>query len=188
MTPMRLIPNRPVDPGARWAEDLLSPLRIEPGSVDFAPAVMRRIAAESSAPLAWALPERWSRLAWAGSLILGCASLVLLTVSVGAMIAAGDPGARALWDMLASSGQVGLQMAGHAGRLAASMLTAFLAFARGGWALIDAAAPLVRGAGSCAAVAGALSIAWSTYVFARSNQALPLAVPTSSHEIDGGVS
>lgn len=90
--------------------------------------------------------------------------------------------------MLTSSGQVGLQMAGHAGRLATSMLTVLLAFARGGWALIDAAAPLVRGAGSCAAAAGAFSIAWSTYVFTRSHQAAPLAVHTPSHEIDGGVS
>jgi len=189
---MKNLPMFPVtpgdDPGARWADALLSDLRRETLDIDVTRQVMLRLEAHRPAPAPIPLPGHWPGVAWAASIGLGCACLVLLMATLGAMVLGGDEGARAAWALVTSAGQVTWGLLGRFGQAAAAFLSASLALLRGAYSLLDTLAPVVRGAGALAAMTGALSIACSVYVFDRARRGAPIAGQRSIDPIRGGFS
>jgi hypothetical protein len=181
-----------IDPGhdleARWADEILAPLRRERLELDVAPAVMSWVEGQHR-PAGFApLPGRLPRYAWAASLILGLVCLGLLVATCGVMILGGDEGARTLLALTGSAGRMALLSAGYMLRLAQAFGAAALTLAKGAWTLIEVMAPLVRGAGFLAALAGALSIAVSSYVFANARRSAPLADQGDLQLTNGGFS
>jgi hypothetical protein len=159
---------------ALWAEATLAPLRRQSAEVDVASLVMRRIAASRPRPVASILPVRWHRPAWVMTLVLGFASVVLLTTTAVAMVANGDEGARAAMTLAATAGTLLVHGLAAAGGVLKGLFEAALAMGRGGWTLVDAASPLVRMAGVVAAFAGAMSIGFSAIVVSRAQRHAPI--------------
>lgn len=185
--PRRFGVPREEDPGGVWADALLSDLRGETLEVDVSDRVMRRLAALRPAPAPRPLPGRWPGVAWAASLALGCLCLLLLTATLGAMVLGGDDGALAAWTLLTSAGQVTFTLLSRLILMAGVFLSASLAMLRGAFSVIDSLAPLVRGAGTLAALAGLLSIAFSIYLFDQARRAAPIAARGNIDPIHGGM-
>ena len=177
----------PDDPGGRWADVLLSDLRDETLDVDVTARVMHRLASLRPAPAPLPLPGRWPGVAWAASLALGCACLVLLTATLGAMVLGGDEGALAAWAVVTSAGQATWAVFARVWLMAGAFLSASLAMLRGTLTIIDSLAPLVRGAGALAASAGVLSIGVSIYIFDHARRAAPIAARRPIEPIHGGL-
>ena len=175
------------DPGELWADDLLAPLRRQRHEVDVVSAVMSRIEARPPLPSFAPLPGRWPEIAWAASLALGVVCLGILLATAGVMVAQGDEGWRTLVTLSASMGRVALHAVAFAGGVLAALWTTTLALFKATWTLVEAMAPLVRGAGYLAAVGGFLSLAFSTYVFAHSRRTAPLAASHPLHLSNGGM-
>jgi len=178
---------------ALWAEATLSPLRRQSAEVDVASLVMRRIAASRPRPVASILPIRWHRPAWAATLVLGCAAVLLLTTTAIVMVANGDEGARAAITLAGAGGTLLLRGTAAAGGVLRGLLEAALAMGRGGWAVLDAASPLVRAAGVMAAFCGAMSIGFSAIVVSRAQRHAPVIgrapwTRGSWHTLNGGFS
>jgi hypothetical protein len=159
---------------ALWADATLSPLRRQSAEVDVAGLVMRRITASRPQPVASILPVRWHRPAWAATLVLGCAAVLLLTTTAVVMVANGDEGARTTITLAGTAGALFLHGLAAAGGLLKGLLEAALAMGRGGWAVIDVASPVVRAAGVLAAFCGALSIGFSAIVVSRAQRHAPV--------------
>lgn len=162
------------DPGARFAEEVLDPLRREAVECDVAPRVMARILAERDAALlaASAGPQRY---AWVASLSLAGASLVFLISTVMVMVTGGDEGVQQATGVLASGWQVVLVLGRLVADLAGRILAEALPMARKVLALLEVSAPLLKGAGTLAAAGGLCSILFSTYVFASARRTAPRA-------------
>jgi len=116
---------------------------------------------------------RVSRLAWASSLLLACAALAFLGSTLFVLVRGGDEGVREIvglglsgWHVLTVFGRV-------AADLGARALALVLPILRAGRALLEVAAPLLRGAGLLAAAGGVFSILFSTYVFASARKTAP---------------
>ena len=176
------------DSGSLWADELLAPMRSQVIDLDVAPAVMRRIAAHRPAPAPAALPGRWPGVAWAASMVLGLVCLGLLLATLGVMVFGGDEGARAAWALVASSGRVAATLLASAVGTLAAFVSAALTTTRGAWTIIEALAPLVRGAGALVAIAGLLSMAFSAHVFNQARRAAPVAAPRDISVNHGGLS
>lgn len=174
------------DPGEEWVKSLLSPLRDESVSCDVAPRLMERIAADPMARRPFELVGDTSRLAWAGSLLVGFSAFVFLLSALVMMVSGGDEGVRLLWSMLEPAGRLVGIGAHFLYRLAVSAGVAGLAILRGAWVVLTAASPLIRGAGLFAAAGGLLSIAISTYLFAHARRRAPTTGPRGDDSIPGG--
>jgi hypothetical protein len=164
---------------AREVQAMLSPIRSQTVDVDVAPRVMRRIALSLPRPAPRPLPAPWARLALASSLFLGLVALGTLIATALSMLASGDEGARAALTLASTTGQELAQAFAVAGGFLLALAQAGLALARGAWAVIEVAAPLVRSAGTVGALCGLLSIAFSIVVVHRAGKHAPLAVRTS---------
>ena len=161
------------DPGERWATGVLQPLRRQEVDCDIVGRVMARIAADRLHPNAAVVPPRAHFLAWASSLMLGCASLAFLVSVLLMLVGGGDEGVRQVvglgmscWHVLAVFGRL-------AADLGARVLAFVLPTARAIWARLEAGAPLLRGAGMVAAAGGVLSILFSIFVFASARKTAP---------------
>lgn len=163
------------DPGDRWTEEVLRPLRRQAVECDVARRVMARILAERDASLAAAGAPGAPRYAWVFSLSLAGASLIFLIATAFVMVAGGDEGVRQVTGFLASCWHVVLVF----GRLVASLgeriLAEALPIARKVLALIEVSAPLLKAAGTLAAAGGLCSILFSSYVFASARKTAPRA-------------
>jgi len=184
---MFLMP-RDDDPGERWADAMLSDLREERLDIDVTGRVMLRLEALRPSPAPAPLPGCWPGVAWAASFALGCACLVLLMATLGAMVLGGDEGVRAAWALLTSTGHVAWGLLGRFVQLCAAFLGTALVLLRDTFVLLDALSPLVRGAGTLVAAAGALSIACSAYVFDRARRGAPITAQHHTDPIRGGLS
>jgi hypothetical protein len=162
------------DPGPRFAEEVLEPLRRETVECDIAPRVMARIFAERDAAVA-ASARGPQRYAWVASLSLAGASLVFLISTVMVMVTGGDEGVRQATGFLASGWQVVLVLGRLVADLAGRILAEALPMARKVLALLEVSAPLLKGAGTLAAAGGLFSILFSTYVFASARRTAPRA-------------
>ena len=161
------------DPGPRWTEEVLVPLRRQSVDCDIAPRVMARILAERDAALAASAgPQRY---AWVASLSLAGASLVFLISTVMVMVTGGDEGVQQATGFLASGWQVVLVLGRLVADLAGRILAEALPMARKVLALLEVSAPLLKGAGTLAAAGGLCSILFSTYVFASARRTAPRA-------------
>ncbi len=161
------------DPGERWAEETLRPLRRQTADCDAAPAVLARIRAERDAIRPDPVSPRAYRIAWVSSVALGVASFAFLVSSLLVLVIGRDEGVReiislgaATWHVLAVFGRL---IAGAGARI----LSATLPILRKTWALLAIAAPIVRAAGTLAAAGGVMSILFSSYVFARARKNAP---------------
>lgn len=167
-------PRRPTgDPGTGWTADVLAPLRRQRVECDVTPRVMARIAAELGGRPATAIWPRGSRLAWASSLLLACAALAFLGSTLLLLVRGGDEGVQQVVGLGLSSWHVLVVFGRLLTGLGAGAVAALLPILRAGWVLLDVAAPLLRGAGVLAAAGGALSILFSTYVFASARKTAP---------------
>jgi hypothetical protein len=163
------------DPGDRWTEELLGPLRRQAVECDVAPRVMARLLAERDVALAAAAVPRPHRYAWVFSLSLAGASLVFLTAILIVMVTGGDEGVRQATGLLASGWHILLVFGGLVVDLGEKILQEALPMARKVVALIEVSAPLLKGAGTLAAIAGLCSILFSSYVFASARRTAPRA-------------
>jgi hypothetical protein len=176
------------DPGERWADEVLAPLRRRAAEVDVTGAVMRRIEARRPAPAPPPLPARWAGASWAATLALGFAGLGLLLATAAVMAFGSDQEARSLLTVLQSAGRLASHGYAHAGSLAAGLGQAAFAVFKGAWLLVATAAPLVRGAGLLAAAGGLLSIVISIVVVSRARLAAPVADRRGYIRMNGGLS
>ena len=161
------------DPGERWAAEILRPLRREDADCDVVFRVMARIAAEGGGPLSAAVSPPPHRLAWVSSLTLACASLAFLVSALLLLVTGGDEGVRQIvgvglscWHVVGVFGRVGADFGSRG-------LEVVLPILRALWALLEIAAPFLRGAGLVAAAGGVASIAFSAYVFASARKTAP---------------
>ena len=179
---------------ALWVEATLAPLRRQSAEVDVARLVMQRIAASQPQPVASILPVRWHRPAWAATMILGFASVVLLTITAITMVANGDEGARAAMTLAGTAGALFMHGLAAAAGILKGLFEAALAVGRGGWAVVDLASPLVRAAGMLAAFCGALSVGLSAIVVSRAQRHAPVVGHATwtrggfRHTLNGGLS
>lgn len=164
---------------AREVQAMLSPIRSQTADVDVAPRVMQRIALSLPRPAPQPLPAPWARLALASSLFLGLVALGTLIATALSMMASGDEGARAAMTLASTTGQVMARALALMGGFVLALAQAALALAKGLWTLVEVAAPLVRSAGTVAALCGLLSIAVSIVVVHRAGKHAPVAVRTS---------
>jgi len=165
----------PRDPGPRWTEEILLPLRRRMLDCDIAPRVMARILAERDAALLAATARGPHRYAWVASLSLAGASLVFLISTLMVMVSGGDEGVRQATGLLASGWQVVLVFGRLVADFGESVLAQALPVARKVLALIEVSAPLLKGAGTLAAAGGLCSILFSSYVFASARRTAPRA-------------
>lgn len=170
------------DPGDRWAEETLGPLRRQEVECDVAPRVMARIMAGRDAVQPLPVSPRAHGFAWASSLILAAGSLVFLVTTLVVMVSRGDEGVRQLAGLAASGWHVLLVVGRLIADLGAGVLADVLPILRKLRALLEVAAPLLRGAGMLAAACGGLSILFSSYVFASARKTAPRA------GLQGGIS
>ena len=161
------------DPGERWAADVLRPLRRQKAECNVVSRVMARIAAERGEPGTFAPSPRAHRLAWASSLMLACASLAFLVSTLLLLVGGGEEGVRQIvglglscWHILAVFGRL-------AADLGARVVAVVLPIVRVLCAVLEVAAPLLRGAGLVAAAGGVLSILFSAFVFAGARKTAP---------------
>jgi len=174
------------DPGEEWAETLLSPLRDQHIACDVAPRLMERIAAEPALPPSIDITRDTSRLAWAGSLLVGFSAFVFLLSVIVMMVAGDDEGVRLIKTMLEPAASLVSMGAHYIYRFAVSVGVASLAILRGAWVVVTAASPLIRGVGLFAAVGGLLSILISTYLFAHARRTAPTTGPRGDDSLPGG--
>jgi hypothetical protein len=163
------------DPGPRWADEVVGPLRRQAVDCDVAARVMARILAERDAALLAASARGPHRYAWVASLSLAGASLVFLIATLVTMVSAGDEGVRQATGLLASSWHVVVVSGRLVADLGQRMLAEALPTARKILALIEVSAPLLKGAGTLAAAGGLCSILFSSYVFASARRTAPRA-------------
>ena len=163
------------DPGARWADELLSSLRREQVDLDVSPAVMARVvASRGGAATAIVLPKP-PALAWATCFVSGVSALAILATTLYALLLGRDEGLRQAWALGGALGRLGIVLVDTLARLGGGILTASGAFLRGAWVILETAAPLIRGAGTLAVICGLLSIVFSLLVFARARRTAPAA-------------
>ncbi len=163
------------DPGARWTEEVLGPLRRQAAECDVAPRLMARILAERDAALFAASAPGPHRYAWAFSLSLAGASVVFLIATLIAMVSGGDEGVRQATGLLASGWHILLVFGRLVADLGETILAEALPIARKVMALVEVSAPLLKGAGTLAAAGGLCSILFSSYVFASARRTAPRA-------------
>lgn len=163
------------DPGGRWTEELLGPLRRQSVECDVAPRVMARILADRDASLAAAASPIPHRYAWVFSLSLAGASLVFLITTLIVMVTGGDEGVRQATGVLASCWHVVLVFGRLVADLGEKILQEALPMALKIVALLEVSAPLLKGAGTLAAAGGLCSILFSSYVFASARRTAPRA-------------
>jgi hypothetical protein len=178
--------DRPDDPGAAWADELLRPLRRREADVDVARSVMLRITGRALAPAAQVLARPWSQVRWAAAFLGGCAALALLIATAGAMVLGGDEGARAAITLTSVAAHLTLRGFDHMAGALWVLATAALAFFKGAWVEVDALSPLVRGGALASAVAGVASIGISILVVSRARRSAPVAQRSGSPLDNGG--
>jgi hypothetical protein len=165
------------DPGREWTETLLAPLRhVHIERFDVAPAVMARLAAgrHATRPLPEPAAVGWRQgLAWIASFATGVLALGLLAMTIFALASGGEARTQGV-ALLQSCGRMGNTLAGIIAGLAAAFGAAAAPILRGAWAVLQAAAPLVRGAGMATALLGAFSIVISIYIFAGARRTSPV--------------
>ena len=161
------------DPGSQWTVEALRPLRRQTVECDVTPRVMARIVAELGGLRPIALSPKVSRVAWASSLLLACAALAFLGSTLLVLVLGGDEGVREIVGLGLSGWHVLMVFGRVAGDLGARALALVLPILRAGRALLEVAAPLLRGAGLLAAAGGVFSILFSTYVFASARKTAP---------------
>jgi hypothetical protein len=186
MKRFRLFRRAPADdPGEVWATRVLAPLAARGVECDVVPAVMARIAASRRAPRPFSLATRRPGLAWAAGLLSGLVALGVLGVALYAAAREGQQMGH-MEGVAGSLGHVVLVF----GRLFAMALgcaaTVAAPIARALWALLQVAAPLLRGAGMAAAICGALSIIVSLYVFTHDRPAAPAGGARGGIRFRGG--
>jgi hypothetical protein len=161
------------DPGSRWIVEVLEPLRRQTPDFDVTPRVMARIVAELGGLRPSLSSPRASRLAWVSSLALACSALAFLGSTLLLLVAGGDEGVRQVVGLGLSGWHVVAVMGRLTAELVIRVVASVLPIARAGWALLEVAAPLLRGTGLLAAAGGVLSILFSTYVFASARKTAP---------------
>ena len=161
------------DPGSGWAVETLGPLRRQTVECDVTRRVVARIVAEPAGPRPFAATPRISRLAWASSLLLAFSAIAFLGSTLLLLVRGGDEGVH----QVVGLGLWGSHLFVLFGRLVAELgaraVAAALPILRAAWALLEVAAPLLRGTGLVVAAGGVLSILFSTYVFASARKTAP---------------
>jgi len=161
------------DPGGLWTVEALRPLSRQTVECDVTPRVMARIAVEQGRLRPLTASPRVTRLAWASSLLLACAALAFLGSALFMLVVGGDEGVREIVGLGLSGWHVLMVLGRLTADLGVRILSLVLPILRAGWALLEVAAPLLRGAGLLAAGGGVLSILFSTYVFASARKTAP---------------
>jgi len=170
---LRLTPAGADDPGERWADETLRPLRRRTAECDVASALMARILAERDAIRPATSSPRAAGVAWVSSLSLGVASFAFLVSTLLVLVIGRDQGVREIVALAASAWQIvivlGRLMIGTGARL----LSAALPILRATCALLEITTPITRAAATLAAGGGLLSILFSSYVFANARKTAP---------------
>jgi len=161
------------DPGGRWAEETLRPLRRLTAECDVAPAVVARIRAELDAIRPDPVSPRAYRVAWVSSIALGVASFAFLVSTLLVLVIGRDQGVREIIGLGAAAGHVLAVLGRLIAGAGARVLSEGLPLLRKAWALLAIAAPVVRAAGTLAVAGGVLSILSSSYVFASARKTAP---------------
>ena len=162
-------PARAADPGARWADETLAPLRRVRAEVDVAPAVMRRLRSGPAPAAAAATP----RAAWAAAFAFGASSLAALVATLIVLWLTGDDGIRGATRAAAALGRATLGLWERTVTVVFALLGTAGPFLRAVREILEAAAPIVQAAGTAAALSGVLAILYSSYVFARARRIDP---------------
>lgn len=178
--------ERPDDPGAAWADDLLRPLRRREADVDVARSIMLRIAGHAIAPAPRALPKPWGQVSWAAALFAGFAVLALLIATAGMMIAGGDEGARTAIALTSVAARLTLRGFDHMAGVLSVFAGALIALLKGAWMEVAPLSPLVRGGALATALAGLASIGISIIVVSRAGRSAPAAQHPGSPFHNGG--
>jgi hypothetical protein len=167
---------------------ILSPLRSESIDIDVAPRVMRRVLLSLPRPAPAPFRAPYASLAWAASLFLGLVALGTLLATALVMLTSGDEGARAAMTLASTALHQTVHGFGILGGLLLALGQAAWALGRGFYVLVEAAAPLVRGASMVAAVCGLLSIGVSIVLVHRAFRQAPLASRAPWSPLNGGLS
>ena len=162
------------DPGSAWVESALRPIRAQRIDTEVRRSVMARIAAEKVRPLRHPAILRRPRLALAACMMGGIVAFGLVVASLLILAINGDEGVRQIGTILSAAGHLLVVMGGFVLETLRGVLSAGLALGRGIWILLEAAAPLLRGAGMMAAAGGLLSILISFYLLAQGYRSAPL--------------
>ena len=173
---------------SREVQAILSPLRSESIDIDIAPRVMRRIVLSLPRPAPAPLRAPYGSLAWAASLFLGLVALGTLLATALVMLTSGDEGARAAMTLASTAAYQTVRGFGIIGGLLLALSQAAWALGRGFYVLVEAAAPLVRGASMVAAACGLLSIGVSIVLVHRAGRQAPLASRAPWSPLNGGLS
>lgn len=166
--------GRSVDPGARWADEILAPLRRARVDCDVASQVMARVRPEQPAA---ARSTRPPRVAWTAALAFGGASLAFLIATLLVLFVTGDDGVRATLRGVAALGRAVLHVWERAVTVVLALLGATAPLLRAAREILEAAAPLVNAAGTVVALCGVLAILYSSYAFASARRTAPQAGP-----------
>jgi len=174
------------DPGSAWAEAALAPMRDQRLDAEVSRSIMARIAAERARPLTLPGRLRRPRLALAACLAAGIVSFGMVMATLIILAINGDEGVREIGTLLTASGHLLAVFAQVLLTALKGILAAAIAVGRGAWILLEAAAPLFRGAELAAAACGLLSIAISFYLLARGYRSAPMIVAGSDPGGSGG--
>lgn len=172
----------------REVQAILSPLRSESIDIDVAPRVMRRIVLSLPRPAPAPFRAPYASLAWAASLFLGLVALGTLLATALVMLTSGDDGARAAMTLASTAAHQTVRGFGILGGLLLALGEAAWALGRGLYVLVEAAAPLVRGASMVAAVCGLLSVGVSIVLVHRAGRQAPLGSSAPWSPLNGGPS
>jgi len=170
---LRLPGRRAQDPGGRWADETLRPLRRRTADCDVAPALMARILAERDAIRPATISPRAASIAWVSSLGLGVATFAFLVSTLLVLVIGRDEGVREIIALATSTWQVAVVFGRLVVGAGARLLSAALPILRAALVLLEITTPLTRAAAALAAAGGALSILFSSYVFATARKTAP---------------
>ncbi len=174
------------DPGDTWADVLLAPLRRQEIACDVSGSVMTRIGAAQPTPLV-SSPLRRPRLAITLCLLGGTATLGVLLATLVALVLAGDPGIRQIEALTASAFRSLILLGDYTLGVLEGLVIAMFALLRGLWVIVEAAAPILQGAGMMAALSGVLSILISLYLIANAYRTAPISTAGTELRDMGGI-
>ncbi len=151
------------DPGPRWVDDVLAPLRETRADADVAASVMMRVhASESPGIVVIATGSRFP-------LVAALIGAPLLLGAIAALVASGD-GFFDLWNTALALGHVAWVMVASVVEFCGNILSSSAPVARAVARVFETIAPILRGAGLIAAAWGVLSILFSFVVFAQARR------------------
>lgn len=153
------------DPGERWAQDVLAPLRRARADLDVAAPVMARLRSATPRMETVAVAPARPRAVLATTLV----TAPVLAAAIILLVTSGD-GFFELWNTATALGHAAWVMLASAVQFCGRMLSSAAPLGRAVLRLVEKVAPILRGAGLVAAAWGLLSILFSFYVFAQARR------------------